>query len=324
MSILVFVEHDGGHLDKGALGVLSRAVGLGAGEVSVVICGDVPLEAVAVDVGRLGATRVYLANDGALDAFLPQPCIDVLTDVVLAAGHDTVFFSNSVLAADVAAGLAARLGAGLNWDLTDIEWRDGEPVGVRPALQDSVLVEVGWRSRVRIALFRPGSFTVNPTGGSKAAVEKVTVPLEDHSRAVRVLSRKTVAESEGTSLENADVVVAGGMGLGGPEHFTLAEQLARALGGVVGATRAAVYAGWYPRSAQIGQTGKKVAPKLYIALGVSGAVQHRVGMQSSKVIVAVNTDPAAPIFDVSDLAVVGDVHAIVPRLVELIRQRKGD
>jgi electron transfer flavoprotein alpha subunit len=125
------------------------------------------------------------------------------------------------------------------------------------------------------------------------------------------------------ALADAEVIVAGGLGLGGAEHFALAEELARELGGVVGATRAAVYAGWYPRSAQIGQTGTTVAPKLYVALGISGAVQHKVGMQSAKVVIAVNTDPSAPIFDSSDLAVVGDVHAIVPELVARLRQRKG-
>ena len=131
------------------------------------------------------------------------------------------------------------------------------------------------------------------------------------------------AEATGPSIEDADVIVAGGRGLGAPENFTLAEELARALGGAVGATRAVVDAGWYPYSAQIGQTGKTVSPKLYVALGISGAIQHKVGMQSSSVIVAINKDANAPIFEFSDLGVVGDLHAIVPKLTELIRARKG-
>ena len=131
-------------------------------------------------------------------------------------------------------------------------------------------------------------------------------------------------ESSGPSIEDADVIVAGGRGLGAPENFTLAEELARALGGAVGATRAVVDAGWYPYAAQIGQTGKVVSPKLYVALGISGAIQHKVGMQSSNVIVAINKDPNAPIFEFSDLGVVGDVHEIVPKLTELVKQRKGD
>ncbi len=131
------------------------------------------------------------------------------------------------------------------------------------------------------------------------------------------------AESEGPNLEEADVIVAGGRGLGGPENFTLVEELAKALGGAVGATRAVVDAGWYPYSTQIGQTGKTVAPKLYVACGISGAIQHKVGMQSSGTIVAINKDPNAPIFEFADFGVVGDVHQVVPKLTELVRERRG-
>jgi electron transfer flavoprotein alpha subunit len=130
-------------------------------------------------------------------------------------------------------------------------------------------------------------------------------------------------ESEGPSIEDADVIVAGGRGLGGPEHFALVEELAKALGGAVGATRAVVDAGWYPYASQVGQTGRTVAPKLYIACGISGAIQHKVGMQSSNVIVAINKDPNAPIFEFCDLGVVGDLHQIVPKLTELVRARRG-
>jgi electron transfer flavoprotein alpha subunit len=233
-----------------------------------------------------------------------------------------VLFSNSVLAADVAAGLAARLDAGLNWDLVDIVRSDGKLIGKRPALQDSILVDVGWRSAPQLALFRSGSFDAAATGGGEPLVETVAVQLEDHSRRASIVSQQ-VQTDEGPSLEDAAVIVAGGIGLGGAENFSLAEELAALLGGVVGATRAVVYAGWYPHAAQIGQTGKTVSPKLYIALGISGAVQHKVGMQNSKAIVAINKDPNAPIFEFSDLAVVGDVHTIVPKLSELLRQRKG-
>ncbi len=142
-----------------------------------------------------------------------------------------------------------------------------------------------------------------------------------HSTALKLVAQDS-EESSGPSIEDADVIVAGGRGLGAPENFTLAEELAQALGGAVGATRAVVDAGWYPYSAQIGQTGKTVSPKLYVALGISGAIQHKVGMQSSGTIVAINKDANAPIFDFSDLGVVGDVHEIVPKLTELVRQRK--
>jgi len=227
-----------------------------------------------------------------------------------------------VMAADVAAGLAARLDAGLNWDLIDIVVREEQLIGSQPALGDSVLAEVGWRSPVRLALIRAGSFEPVPAGPDHAEpqVTEVRVRLQAHSTAARVVEQR-LSVDEGPALEDAEVVVAGGMGLGGAEHFRLAEDLARVLGGVVGASRAAVYARWYPHSAQVGQTGKTVTPKLYIALGISGAVQHKVGMQSSKVIVAINKDPNAPIFEFSDLAVVGDLHKIVPQLVELLERR---
>jgi len=234
-------------------------------------------------------------------------------------GFDTVLFANSVLAADVAAGLAARLDAGLNWDLVDLT---SDFVGKRPALQDSVLVDVGWRSTPRLALFRAGSFDPAETAGGEPAVEDVSVDFEEHSRGAKVVSQEA-EQSSGPSIEDADVIVAGGRGLGAPENFTLAEELAKALGGAVGATRAVVDAGWYPYSAQIGQTGKVVSPKLYVALGISGAIQHKVGMQSSNVIVAINKDPNAPIFEFSDLGVVGDVHEIVPKLTELVKQKRS-
>jgi electron transfer flavoprotein alpha subunit len=150
----------------------------------------------------------------------------------------------------------------------------------------------------------------------------VNVQLEDFSTSARMVEQAH-EESEGPSIEDAEVVVAGGRGLGGPENFTLVEQLAKALGGAVGATRAVVDAGWYPYSRQVGQSGKTVAPKLYIACGISGAIQHKVGMQASGVIVAINKDPNAPIFEFSDLGVVGDVHEVVPKLTELVNQRKG-
>src|SRR5207302_914165 len=256
------------------------------------------------------------------DGNAAQAIVDFLAKVVRDGGYDTVLFANSVLAADAAAGLAARLDAGLNWDLVDVELRDGELVGKRPALQDSVLVDVGWKAAPRLALFRAGSFDAPEGAGGEPEVENVTVELEDYSRGAKVVSQEQ-EESSGPSIEDADVIVAGGRGLGAPENFTLAEELARALGGAVGATRAVVDAGWYPYAAQIGQTGKVVSPKLYVALGISGAIQHKVGMQSSNVIVAINKDPNAPIFEFSDLGVVGDVHEIVPKLTELVQQRKG-
>jgi electron transfer flavoprotein alpha subunit len=223
--------------------------------------------------------------------------------------------------ADVEGGLAARLDAGLNWDLVDLELQGDELVGKRPALQDSVYVDVGWTSSPRLALFRSGSFDPQESGG-EAETHEVTAELRDFSTRTKMLEQAH-AEAEGKSIEDADVIVAGGRGLGSPDNFTLAEELAKALGGAVGATRAVVDAGWYPYSAQIGQTGKTVSPKLYVALGISGAIQHKVGMQGSGTIVAINKDANAPIFEFSDLGVVGDVHEIVPKLTELVQARRS-
>jgi electron transfer flavoprotein alpha subunit len=321
MATLVFLEHHANELLKGALGVLSKAASLGDGDVAGVITGS-GVRPLADEAGKFGAARVYVADDPQLEAPLSQPRVDVLERLVRDKGFDTVFFANSVLAADLGAGLAARLDAGLNWDLTDVVVRDdAKLVGVRPALQDSVYVDVGWTSQPRLALFRSGSFDPRATGGS-AEIEPIEFALADFSTTARMIDQAH-EESEGRSIEDADVIVAGGRGLGGPENFTLVEELAKALGGAVGATRAVVDAGWYPYSTQVGQTGKTVSPKLYIACGISGAIQHKVGMQSSGVIVAINKDANAPIFEFADLGVVGDVHQVVPKLTELVKQRRG-
>jgi electron transfer flavoprotein alpha subunit len=312
---LVFLEHHDDAIAKGSLGVLAKASAIG-GEVAAVIVGS-GVRAIADGAGAYGAGTVWVADDEQLGAPLPQPRVDVLAALVRDEGYDTVLFAQSVLAADVAAGLAARLDAGLNWGLVDF---DGE-TGKAPQLSDTVYVDVGWSSDVRLAIFRAGAFDAEPTGGS-AEVKDARVELEDFSTQAEMLERAH-AEQQGPSIEDADVIVAGGRGLGEPEKFSLAEELARALGGAVAATRAVVDAGWYPYSAQVGQTGKTVSPKLYVALGISGAIQHKVGMQGSNVIVAINKDPNAPIFEFSDLGVVGDLHEIVPKLTELVRARRS-
>ncbi len=319
MRALVFIEHDDQGPVKAALGVLSKAASL-AEETSAVVCGS-NVRAVAEAAGAYGAGTVYLADAPELAEPLPQTRVDVLERVIRDEGFDTVLFGASVLASDVAAGLAARLEAGLNWDLTDLSVTDGRLVGRRPALQDSVYVDVGWRGEPRLALVRSGSFEPVPAAG-EAAIVGVAVEVSGWSQAATMLEREH-AQSEGPSIEEADVIVAGGRGLGGPEAFAVVEELASVLGGAVGATRAVVDAGWYPYSTQVGQTGKTVTPRLYVACGISGAIQHKVGMQGSGTIVAINKDRNAPIFDYCDLGVVGDLHQIVPKLTELVRARRG-
>jgi electron transfer flavoprotein alpha subunit len=318
-TTLVFLEHHEGELQKGALGVLARAGSLG-GEVAGVVLGH-GVQDVAAQAGAFGASVVYVVDDEALAAPLPQPRVDALAAVVAESGAENVLFAASVLSADVAAGLAARLEAGLNWDLTDLAVEGGTLVGKRPALGDTVLVDVGWTSTPRLALVRSGSFEPVETGGT-ATVRAVSAQFEDFSTLPTLVEQLQEASS-GPSIEEADVIVAGGRGLGAPEGFKLCEELADALGGAVAATRAVVDAGWYPYSTQVGQTGKSVSPRLYIALGISGAIQHKVGMQGSGTIVAVNKDPNAPIFDFADLGVIGDLTQIAPRLTELVRARKA-
>jgi electron transfer flavoprotein alpha subunit len=314
VKLLVFLEHHDGAVTKAGLGVLAKARALGDA-AGVVVGADV--RGVAESVGGL----VYLADDSRLAAPLPGPRVDVLAKLVRDEGFDAVLFGQSVLAADVAAGLAVRLGAGLNWDLVDLVEQDGALVGKRPALADSVWVDAGWSSDVALALFRSGAFDPSVAEGG-SDVREVEVELEEHSLLAELVEAATDEGEGGPSIEDADVIVAGGRGLGSPENFALVEELASALGGAVAATRAVVDAGWYPYATQVGQTGKTVSPKLYVAVGISGAIQHKVGMQGSGLIVAINKDPHAPIFEFADLGVVGDLHEIVPKLTELVRSRQ--
>jgi electron transfer flavoprotein alpha subunit len=318
VNFLVFLEHYHGELEKGGLGVLSKAASLG--EAAGVVLGP-EAAALAPKAGAYGAGKVYASEDAALETPLPQARVDALAALVEQTGPDAVLFGASVLSADIAAGLAARLDAGLNWDLTDLELSGDELVGKRPALGDTVLADVGWTEAPRLALVRSGALDPVESGGN-ADVESFEFEVSDFST-LATLVEQTEEESSGPSIEDADIIVAGGRGLGAPDAFSLLEELANALGGAVGATRAVVDAGWYPYATQVGQTGKTVSPKLYIAAGISGAIQHKVGMQGSGTIVAINKDPNAPIFDFCDLGVVGDLHEIVPKLTELARAHRG-
>ena len=319
MRFLVFLEHHEGKLQKDSLGVLSKAASLG-GEVEAVLLGS-GVNELAAEAGKYGAQRVHVDDDVLLDKPLPQPRVDALETLLGDQQFDAVVFASSVLSADIAAALAARLDAGLNYDLTDLAVEDGKLVGTRPALGDSVYADVGWTSEPRLALVRSGTFEPKETGGS-AEVAPFESRFQDFSLAATMVEQAH-EESEGPSIEDADVIVAAGRGLGGPDNVVLVEELAKALGGTVAATRAVVDAGWYPYSTQVGQTGKTVSPKLYVAVGISGAIQHKVGMQSSGLIVAINKDPNAPIFEYADLGVVGDLNEILPKLTELVRRRRA-
>lgn len=319
MSTLVFLEHHGSSIQKGSLGVLSKAAALDPDTAAVIIgsgVGDL-----AAQAGAHGAKTVYIADDASLAAPLPQPRVDVIAALVADKGIENVLFGASVLASDIAGGLSARLDAGLNWDLGDLAVDGGQLVGKRSALGDTVLVDVGWTSTPRLGLVRAGSFEPVANGGAPA-VESVSASVEEFSGKATI-TEQSQEEQTGPSIEEADILVTAGRGIGTPDAFPMFEELASALGGAVATTRAVVDSGWYPYATQIGQTGKVVAPKLYIGFGVSGAIQHKVGMQSSQTIVAINKDANAPIFDFSDLAVVGDLNTIVPELAKLVKERRG-
>ena len=321
MKTLVFLEHHTAIAREAVAGASSpgpRRSATWRGWWQARTCAELAAEA-----GAFGASTVFVADDARLGTPLPQPRVDVLAGLVRDGGFDTVLLAQSVLAADIAAALAIRLERGPQLGSRRPRARKTESSSARgPALADSRLgrrgVELG-RSVWRCS----GTGAFDPVeGGGTAEVRDVVFTLEEHSLLAELVE-PAVDEASGPSIEDADVVVAGGRGLGAPEGFALVEELAAALGGAVGATRAVVDAGWYPYSAQVGQTGKTVSPKLYVALGISGAIQHKVGMQGSGTIVAINKDPNAPIFDYADLGVVGDLNQIVPKLAELVRQRKS-
>jgi electron transfer flavoprotein alpha subunit len=321
-SPLVYVEERDGELVPGAVGLLGKSRELGAEPVAV-LCGS-GVRALAAGLGRYGAARVLVADDPALAGPLAHPRVDVIARAVEAEGFDTLLFENSSLTADMAAALAARLGAGVNWDLSDLRLEDGELIGQRLALSDTALVDVGWTGEPRIAVMRGG--VLEPveaaSGQAEADVEEVEAAVDERSQRVRIVER-TEDEAGQATIQTAELIVAGGRGLDKSENLALLEELADALGGAVAVTMPLVDRGWYPHARQVGQTGHTVKPRLYIACGISGAIQHRVGMDKSGTVVAINTDRTAPIFGYCDIGVVGDALEIVPKLTQLVQSARA-
>jgi electron transfer flavoprotein alpha subunit len=247
--------------------------------------------------------------------------VDAMAKVMDDGGHRYALFGGGLLGFEIGAGLAARLNAGVTMEVTAVSVDGGELLAERPILGDSSISTSRYRER-GIVIARLNAFEARSSDGGNAAVEDVDVEFSPWSTQATMVTR---GEQRGAdvNIEDADILIAGGRGLGNSEGFEALEELAGALGGAVAATRAVVDAGWYPYAAQIGQTGKTVAPKLYLAAGISGAIQHKVGMQSSENIVAINKDSNAPIFEFSDLGIVGDLNKIVPKLTEAVKARKG-
>jgi len=319
-GILTYVLHYQGEFNKNSLGAVSEAARLAGqvgGEAHAVVVGEGVSDDLAASLGNYGVTKVFRAE---APEGLAQPVVDVMAKIMSEQGHQYAIFGGGLLGFEIGAGLAARLGAGVTMEVTQVNVVDGKLAAERPILGDSSISTSTYKDK-GIIIGRLNAFESKETGGS-ATVEDVEVDLSEWSTKAKMVQR---GEQRGAdvNIEDADILVAGGRGLGKAEGFKLCEDLAEALGGAVAATRAVVDAGWYPYAAQIGQTGKTVAPKLYLAAGISGAIQHKVGMQSSENIVAINKDANAPIFEFSDLGIVGDLNKIVPKLTEAIKAKKG-
>jgi electron transfer flavoprotein alpha subunit len=323
-NILVYALHYEGAFNKNSLGAVAEAAKLAGeigGEAHAIVVGDSATDELCAQLGSYGATKVYRVPG---PEGLAQPVVDAMAKVINDNGHGYALFGGGLLGFEIGAGLAARLGAGVAMEVTAVRAEGGKLVAERPILGDSAISEIAYRSAVGIVIGRLNAFEVVERGSGPAAVEEVTVEFSPFSTKATMVQR---GEQRGADvdIEGADILVAGGRGLGSADGFQLAEALAGAFGGnsAVAATRAVVDAGWYPYAAQIGQTGKTVSPKLYLALGISGAIQHKVGMQASENIVAINKDANAPIFEFSDLGIVGDLNKIAPKLTEAVKAKKG-
>ncbi|MCX6387761.1 MAG: electron transfer flavoprotein subunit alpha/FixB family protein [Solirubrobacterales bacterium] len=321
-SVLVYALHKDGVINKNSLGAISegsRVAGELGGQVDVVVVGGDDLtNDVLAALGNYGAKKVYKVTG---PEGLSQPVIDAMAQLVGANGYNYALFGGGLLGFEIGAGLAARLNAGVTMEVTAINVEGGKAVAERPIFGDSQISISKYRSDLGIIIGRINAFEVKEIGGT-AEVEDLAVEFSPWSTKASMVIR---GEQRGAdiNIEDAKVLVAGGRGLGAAEGFKLCEDLAETLGGAVAATRAVVDAGWFPYAGQIGQTGKTVAPKLYLAAGISGAIQHKVGMQGSENIIAINKDANAPIFEFSDLGIVGDLNKIMPKLTEALKAKKG-
>ena len=318
-EVLVYVDHVDGAVRKPTLELLTLARRLG--DPVAVHLGPHAEEAAKV-LGEHGAVKVLAADAPEFSDYLVVPKVDALQAAYEAVSPAAVLVPSSAEGKEIAARLAVRIGSGIITDAVDLEAGDEGPVATQSVFA------AAYTTRSRVSRGTP-VITVKPNSAAPEAapaagtVEQLSVSLGEHATGTKVTSR-TPRESTGRpELTEAAIVVSGGRGVNGAENFHVIEELADSLGAAVGASRAAVDAGWYPHSNQVGQTGKSVSPQLYLAAGISGAIQHRAGMQTSKTIVAVNKDAEAPIFDLVDYGVVGDLFEVVPQLTEQVKARKG-
>jgi electron transfer flavoprotein alpha subunit len=320
-EVLVVVEHSAGAVKKVTLEMLTLARGLGS--PSAVVLGGPGTAGPLVDrLAEYGAATVYAAEHGDLDGFLVAPKAAVLADLVREVSPAAVLLASSQEGKEIAGRVAVRLDNGL---LTDVTGLDADGTATQPVFAGSAIVRSTVRRGLPLVTVRPNSLTPQPASAPASASVKlapVAVAVDQAAKLARIVERVAEAKGARPELSEASIVVSGGRGVGSADNFAVVEQLADLLGGAVGASRAAVDSGFYPHQFQVGQTGKTVSPQLYLALGISGAIQHRAGMQTAKVIVAVNKDPEAPIFELADFGVVGDLHTVAPQAAEEIRKRK--
>ncbi|WP_018253785.1 electron transfer flavoprotein subunit alpha/FixB family protein [Salinispora mooreana] len=302
---------------KVTLEMLTLARGLGTPS-AVVLGGPGAAEALSAKLGEYGAAKIYAAESAEIDGYLVAPKATVLAELVGRVQPAAVLLASAQEGKEIAARLAVKLDNGI---LTDVVGLDADGTATQVVFAGSTIVKSKVTRGLPLVTVRPNSVTPEPAAATPA-VEQLTVSVPAADKLARVVNR--VAEQKGSrpELTEASVVVSGGRGVGTADNFTLVEELADLLGGAVGASRAAVDSGYYPHQFQVGQTGKTVSPQLYIALGISGAIQHRAGMQTSKTIVAVNKDGEAPIFELADFGVVGDLFKVVPQTAEEIRKRR--
>jgi electron transfer flavoprotein alpha subunit len=320
-EVLVLAERTAeGEVKKVTLELLTAARRLGS--PSVVWTGP-GADAAAVRLGEYGAEKVYAADSLDLNGYVTAPAAELLARLM--AEHETaaVLVAGTTAGKEIAGRLAVKTNSGVLTDAVNVTaGEDGRPVAEQPNFGGSVTVRSTVRTGTPIIAVRPNAVTPEPSPGA-AVVEAVEFEASDAAKGATVTERMVAEKGERPELTEAQVVVSGGRGTGSADGFKIIEKLADALGAAVGASRAVTDAGWYPHAFQVGQTGKTVSPQLYVAVGISGAIQHRAGMQTSKTIVAINKDAEAPIFEIADYGVVGDLFTVVPQLIDEIAKRQG-
>ena len=315
----MLAAHDGESVKKVTLELLTVARRLG--EPAVVWLGS-GAEGGRERLAEFGAAKVYVADGEQVTDYVVAPAAEVLAALVARAAPAAVLVPATAEGKEIAGRLAVKIGSGVLTDAVDLAPGDGGPVAEQSIFGGAIVVKSRVSKGTPIVAVRPNAVSPEASPGA-AALEPVTAELSDAAKGAHITERVIAERSDRPELTEASVVVSGGRGVGNAENFALIEGLADRLGAAVGASRAATDAGWYPHQFQVGQTGKTVSPQLYLAVGISGAIQHRAGMQTSKTIMVINKDPEAPIFELADFGVVGDLFKVVPQLTEEIDRRQG-